>query len=89
MKTIWKFETETDRYFEIEMPIEAEILCVQNHKEKTCIWAWVESNNKKEIRAFRGIATGLNCDEYKENHIYIGTCQFSYGGLVYHYFEIK
>jgi hypothetical protein len=38
------------RVQEIEMPIGAEILCIQTQNEKPCIWAKVDENSKNSFK---------------------------------------
>ena len=52
MRTIWKFETPFKDKIIINMPKNAEILCVQQDQKtlKPCIWAMVEIENEVEER---------------------------------------
>ena len=90
MKAIWKFETPFDEIFKIEMPKNAEILCVQQDKKTfiPCIWAMVETENEKEERFFELFGTGTAI--YEDMGIgrkYLGTYQYQKGEFVGHLFE--
>jgi|TARA_Y100000034_G_scaffold69923_1_gene84401 hypothetical protein len=90
MQTIWKFELPMDDYFNIQMPKDAKILCVQAQYEKPYLWALVNSNAEKETRYFRMSGTGhLISEKFGENMIYIGTFQLVSGQFVGHIFELN
>jgi len=87
-KTIWKFKLETTEIQEIEMPMYAEILCVQTQNEIPCLWALVDPTAEKEIRHFEVFGTGHPIEQdhpYRRN--YIGTYQLCGGDFVLHVFE--
>ena len=85
MKQIWKFELGPDA--KIEMPLGANILCVQTQYDKPQIWALVDPTARTIRRRFRTYGTGhimpVNPGEY------IGTFQLHNGSLVFHVFEEK
>ena len=87
-KTIWKFELETKNISMIQMPKEAEILCIQEQFEKPCMWVLVDADQEKEERYFEIFRTGhpVHCDMGVERK-YIGTYQLNNGALVFHVFE--
>ena len=87
-KTIWKFELETKDRNIIQMPKDAEILCVQEQYGKPCIWALVDPNQEKETQHFEIFGTGhpVYCDMGVDRK-YIGTYQLSNGALVFHVFD--
>ena len=87
-KTIWKFELETKNISMIQMPKEAEILCIQEQFEKPCMWVLVDPDQEKEERYFEIFRTGhpVHCDMGVERK-YIGTYQLNNGALVFHVFE--
>lgn len=86
MKTIWKFPLQIIDTQTIEMPIGAEILCVQMQGSDPCLWAIVndhESIPKMNI-TIRTYGIGHPIDSIKEQ--YIGTYQSLSGQLVFHVF---
>jgi hypothetical protein len=85
MKTIWKYELKVMDYQETVMPIGAEILTVQIQKGIPCLWAVVDSSNKKEQRVFVLYGTGHTMIDTKLK--FIGTFQFPEHNLVFHLFE--
>ena len=90
MKTIWKFETPFEDKFKLEMPKNAEILCVQQDKKtfKPCIWAIVDTENKTEERFFELFGTGNHMHgDMGVDRKYLGTYQYQKGEFVGHLFE--
>lgn len=84
MRTIWKFPLKvTDRQF-VNMPLNAEILTVQNQNGAACLWALVDPEQQiVEARAFEVIGTGNPIGDGRRR--YIGT--FQQPPLVWHVFE--
>jgi hypothetical protein len=82
---IWKYELK--KYCEIEMPINAQILAVQNQREVPCIWALVNPDDERELRRFEIVGTGHKFN-YSVEHKYRGTFQLNGGLFVFHVFEI-
>ena len=87
--TIWKFELEKEDIQSIQMPVGAEILCLQMQGGKPCIWALVNPQADNETRGFITYGTGHVVPTEPYNHIYIGTYQLFSGDLVFHVFEFK
>ncbi|HNH30443.1 MAG TPA: hypothetical protein PKU71_13570 [bacterium] len=90
MRTIWKFETPFKDKIIINMPKNAEILCVQQDQKtlKPCIWAMVEIENEVEERYFELFGTGHEI--YTDMGVvrkYLGTYQYQNGEFVGHLFE--
>lgn len=89
-QTIFKYEIPATDKMSIEIPADAEILCVQvdQKTDKPCIWALVYPNNPKEERFFEVFGTG---DEIRNDmgieRKYIGTFQSLGGLLILHIFE--
>jgi hypothetical protein len=73
--------------FDLNLPIDAQILTVQTQKGVPCIWAIVNPSNPSENKLFcyRGTGQLLSGDEGK----YIGTFQIENSDLVFHLFEGK
>ena len=86
-RAIWKFPlTPTGTAgIEVEMPIGAEILCVQMQYDNPCLWAVVDIEAEKETKSFTVLGTGHSFTTHPG--VYVGTCQLSNGGLVFHIFE--
>ena len=82
MKTIWKYPIFSMPCQEIEMPLNAEILCVQLQDHIPTLWALVETENPKKPFNILTYYTG----DYwiNEKGKYIGTYQLA--GLVHHVF---
>lgn len=87
-KVIWKFGLETTDNQEIEMPIGAEILTVQNQVGIPCLWALVDPTAIKEKRTFEVFGTGhpIHYDMGVSRN-YISTYQLHGGSLAFHVFE--
>lgn len=90
MKTIWKFETPFEYNFKIQMPKNAEILCIQQDQKtmKPCIWAMVDTENETEERFFELFGTGhdIHCDMGIDRK-YLGSYQYQKGEFIGHIFE--
>jgi len=86
MRTIWKYPIDSTPCCEIEMPLNAEILCVQLQDHIPTLWALVETEEPKRIfdilTYYTGDDTGNDLIDKKGQ--YIGTYQLA--GLVYHVF---
>jgi len=85
MKKIFKYKITPYLKNEIEMPIGAEVLCVQTQNNEPHIWAMVDFNAELEKRIFWVIPTG-NLIEPEASR-YVGTFQIDNGNLVFHLFE--
>ena len=89
MYTVWKdillnsFEVQ-----EVQLPKDAEFLCVQNQRESACIWYRCEPvlPLKVTTRKFQIVGTGHDCPSPEEGK-YLGTFQTANGGLIWHLFE--
>lgn len=86
-KTIWKFTLETTDIQRVEMPENAQILCIQTQNEEPCILALVEPKNATVKRTFEIFGTGHNVPSNAERN-YVGTYQLRNGSLVFHCFEL-
>jgi hypothetical protein len=83
---IWKYPIpKVIDEFEIEMPRNARVLCVQIQKGTPCIWVKTSGRDEMEKRKFVIIGTGNPFDA--EGLVYIGTWQEWGGMLVWHLFE--
>ena len=82
MKTIWKYPISSVPCQKIEMPLNAEILCVQLQDHIPTLWALVETEEPKRIFYILTYYTGSYWIDEKGQ--YIGTYQLA--GLVHHVF---
>jgi hypothetical protein len=82
---IWKYPIPITDEFEIELPRNALVLCVQMQLDTPCIWVKTSGNDDKEKRKFAIIGTGNPFDAY--GLVYVGTFQQYMGALVWHLFE--
>jgi hypothetical protein len=87
MQTIWKYILEPKKTNNIQLPISAEILSVQNQNEKICIWVKLETDALKINRMFAVLGTGWEV-ESDYDLWFIGTVQLNHGILVFHVFEM-
>lgn len=89
MKRIFKYDVPATDHFELELPLNAEILTFQSQRESFCIWAIIEEGLNDEKRYFRLAGTGHDLTEDSTRiKKYIGTAQIAGGGLVFHLFEL-
>jgi hypothetical protein len=86
MRTIWKYPIDSTPCHEIEMPLNAEILCVQLQNNIPTLWALVETEEPKRIFDILTYYTGDDTDDalIDKKGQYIGTYQLA--GLVHHVF---
>ena len=82
MRTIWKYPIDTTSCREIEMPLNAQILCVQLQNNIPTLWALVETEEPKRIFYILTYYTGSYWIDKKGQ--YIGTYQLA--GLAHHVF---
>lgn len=83
MQTIYKYAAGVSDDLTIEMPVGAEVLCVQVQNGPQ-IWARVDPSAPRELRRFHWRGTGHSADGCGR---YIGTVQAMNGALVFHLFE--
>ena len=83
---VWKYPITITDEFDIELPKDAKILCVQMQGGVLpCIWVQTSGVEIYETRHFSIIGTGNPF--LAEGLIYIGTFQQYDGQLVWHLFE--
>lgn len=90
MKKIVKYETPFEHKFSIQMPIGAEILCVQQDQKtfKPCIFALIDDSNSLEERFFELFATEQEIyGDMGVDRKYLGTYQYQQGEFIGHLFE--
>ena len=85
MRTIHKYPLQTCDEQVIEMPVGAEILCVQVQNGVACLWASVETTfGLSGVRIYTfGTGHPLPAAELR----YVGTYQLDGGSLVFHVYE--
>lgn len=86
--TIFTYELNLVDRQDLSLPIGAKILSAQIQREKICIWAMVDSKEKKENRTIAIVGTGnplpkINPDE---KMVHVDTVQLH--SMVWHVFEI-
>lgn len=87
MRTIHKFTLEEVDRQEIQMPVDAKVLCLQVQDGIPRIWARVNTDiDVKEFRTFLTFGTGHPMPI--KDMDYIGTYQVASGRLVFHVFEL-
>ena len=69
---------------ELELPVGAEILCIQTQYNEPTLWALVDPDAPMESRRIRTYGTG---GRVPDNLEWLGTFQLDGGGLVFHAFE--
>lgn len=85
MNAIWKYPLNIADVQIVEMPLNAEILCVQMQGTSPCLWALVNPEDELAFRKIEIFGTGHSMLE--ANRKYIGTVQSHSGALVWHVFE--
>lgn len=86
MKTIWKYPLEGWGSQTIEMPLDAQILCVETQHGTPTLWALVDPNTSAiEQKTIRIFGTGQPFEDTPLS--YIGTYQLHGGALIFHVFE--
>ena len=90
MKAIWKYELTVEGLQNIKMPVNAQILSVQEQYGKPCLWALVSSEGTEatEERTIETFGTGhyVPVDMGVERK-FIGTFQLDDGAFIGHVFE--
>jgi hypothetical protein len=83
---IWKFPLEAMGHQRVQIPLGAEILCVQMQAGKPCLWALVDFAAGKVERSIEIFGTGHPIPSGDRR--YIGTFQVQDGAFVFHAFEL-
>ena len=86
MKAVWKFPVYPEDYFDVNMPLGAEVLSVQMQGDTPVMWARVETETSFALRRFAVRGTGHEL--YGDEGRFIGTWQMPDHGLVFHLFEV-
>jgi hypothetical protein len=85
MAVVWKTEIEITAIQEIEFPVGAELLCVNNQDEKLCVW--FKCNPKIDEKEYRTIIIAGTGHKTVDDTKYIGTVLMRGGTLVCHVFD--
>lgn len=88
MKTIFKYNIEAKEYFNLQLPLQSQILKVDSQSGNIGIWALVDTENNTEERSFYIGTTGNPIDVSLDLE-YIETFQGEGDFFVGHLFEIK
>ncbi len=86
---IWKYPLKSNvNVSEIEMPVRAKILSVGTQHGNICMWAYVDTNEKRtRVRRFVVCPTGEDIPQNAES--FLGTVKLYDGALIFHVFEVK
>ena len=82
--TIWKFPLELTNKQEVQMPVGANVISVDNQHGQICMWALVNDEAEKETRTFEVVGTGHYMRDIDRD--FVGTVQ--QGPFVWHVFEV-
>ena len=84
---VYKYALPIEDWATVEMPVGAEVLCVQVQNQQPYLWARVQPDSPTVPRCFRVAGTGheLGTDVGR----YIGSFQLHGGHLVFHVFTEK
>lgn len=84
---IWKYKLQCCSEQELELPLNAQILCVQVQNENPHLWVMCDpAEKRKETRVIYTFGTGHKFEELSTRK-YIGTFQLQGGKLVFHVFD--
>ena len=85
MKTIFKYPLSTTDEQVIDMPADAEILCVQVQRDVPCVWARVTDGPCCKPVKILVFGTGHPIEQNPGR--YVGTYQLHGGAVVFHVYE--
>ncbi len=94
MKAVYKYGLDIAGSPFIEMPLDAEVLCVQVQGGHPMVWALVaivedgDTQYAMMPRQFRLAGTGHPLD-LPDTAAYVGTFQLEEGAIVFHLFEVN
>jgi hypothetical protein len=91
MRTIHKYELDITDVQTIELPFYAEMLTIQEQRDKLVMWCIVDTEDDTEPRTFHVVDTGNPMPEpedegWPKGLAYCGTVQTKGGRLVWHVF---
>lgn len=85
-QVVWKFPVKAVSTFELELPRNANVLCVQMQRQDAQLWVQCDPTAPKYPRKFYVRATGEVWEGDPSDSRYIGTFQPT-NGLVFHLYE--
>lgn len=85
-RVIYKYPLQIANEQRLEMPMGAEILCVQAQGDVPCIWAIVDPAHPVTERKITIKGTGHRFSPDESQGTYLGTIQTQNGSLVWHVF---
>jgi hypothetical protein len=88
MLRVYKYVVPTNSHFDMELPMGAKILAVDEQHGHYCMWALVDPDAETEIRYFRFAGTGHPITEDPSRLVHISTFKVDGGVLIWHIFEI-
>ena len=89
-RVIYKFELESRGRSEVVMPKGAQILAVQNQRERIQLWALCDPSAEDEPREFDTRLTGvIYAGDLTLPREFVGTVQLAKGDYVAHVFEVR
>jgi hypothetical protein len=88
--TVHKFDVPMKEFFEIQMPVGANILSVHEQHGDIKLWAIVNANSNVllESRKFFMVGTGAIFINASKDLNFIGTVHLLQGNYVFHIFEV-
>lgn len=86
MRLIWKYPLDIKDEQVVDLPINAQLLSVQEQNGQIVLWAIVEPNRVTEEIKVRIYGTGHPLAVQDDLFSYLGTVQTSGGSLVWHVF---
>jgi len=85
MRTIHKYVLSPDK-LNIEMPLGAIVISVDEQYGKICLWAEVDPDKTTTTRYFQVYGTGHTINAV--NQSFIGTVKLNGGQLIFHVYEL-
>lgn len=85
---VWKFPIKYGDFVDLQLPVGAKLLHVDEQYGTPCIWALVDPQKQKETRRFRLAGTGHPINFQIESLSHVGSYLTAGGQLVFHLFEI-
>ena len=89
MKVIYNYPVEVQSEFSLDIPENAEVLCVQTQHDNPYIWVLLDTSDDSIERNFSVVPTGQEILWTDKQARYIGTFQLSDGFFIGHLFELK
>lgn len=87
MRTIWKFPFPITDEFELNIPLGAKMLHVEEQHGIPCLWAECDPGKEARSMEFVLYGTGHPMEEYV-GQVYVGTFLSMDGDLVFHLYHL-